>query len=83
MNLFKTYPFTFEDINYEIRVYYTDRLINVAVFRNNHPASGIRHLLHIPKNFKVMDLLEKNVLDDFIEVSKSDIVTKRWATLLS
>ena len=35
MQLFKKVPFAFEQLVYEIRVYYSDAIINVVAFRNS------------------------------------------------
>ena len=45
MRLFRKELLTFEKKTYEIRVYYSDTIINVVTFLNNFPANGFRHQL--------------------------------------
>ena len=77
MRLFKKVPITFEQKTYEIRVYYSDTLINIVPFLNNYPANGIRHQIQIPKKCDVQGILKEAMLDEFIEMSKEDITQKR------
>ena len=78
MILYKKYPMTFEEKDYEIRVLYDSTTINVVAFLNNHPANGYRHQVKISKEFDVKGVLEMNVVKDLVEMSKNDIVEKRW-----
>ena len=82
MILFKKIPFTFQEKEYEIRIYYNDILINVVVFHNNYPATGFRHQVEIPKKETMKELLEQDVIDELGEIAKSDIFEKRWERLL-
>jgi len=81
MKLFKKIPMTFEEKNYEIRVLYDDATIDVVAFLNNHPANCFRHQLIIPKNFNVKRLLRIDAVKELVEVSKKDIIEKRWEKL--
>ena len=82
MILYKKYPMTFEEKRYEIRVLYDDKTINVCAFLNNHPANGFRHQVKISKEFDVNGILEMNAVKDLMEMSKSDIIEKRWENFL-
>ena len=82
MELFATFPFTLEEKLYEIRVYYSDKLINVVAFHNNHPANGFRHQIQVSQKTSVNELLEKEVINELVEISKKDISEKRWERLI-
>ena len=82
MILFRSIPFSFEDKDYEIRVFYNDTLINILVFHNNFPVNGFRHHIKISKKLSVKKLLKLNVIDEIIEIARKDIVEKRWERLL-
>lgn len=83
MTLFEKIPFKFEEEDYEIRVLYDEKTINVVAFHNNHPANGFRHQVKIPKYLDINQLLEADVLKELIEMAKNDIVEKRWEKLLN
>ena len=82
MILFKSIPFTFEEKDYVIKVFYSDTLINILVFRNNYPVNGFRHQIKISKDLSVKELLRRNVIDEIIEVARKDIFEKRWERFL-
>ena len=82
MILFKKIPFTFAEKDYEIRVLHNDIMINVVVFHNNYPANGFRHQIKVSKKLSMQKLLEQNVIDEIIEIAKSDICENRWEKLL-
>ena len=82
MILFTKIPFTFAEKDYEIRVYYNDILINFVVFHNNYPANGLRHQIKISKKLSVKELLQQDVIDEFVEIAKNDIFEKRWERLI-
>jgi len=82
MILFKTIQFSFEEKEYEIRVYYSDVLINVVAFYNNYPANGFRHQIKVSKKVSMNELLEKDVINELVEMSKKDIMERRWERLL-
>ena len=81
MRLLKKIPLTLEDKYYEIRILFGNNTINIVVFYNNHPANGYRHQLIIPKNVDPEKLLETEALKEVVEISKNDIVEKRWEKL--
>ena len=83
MILYKKYPMTFEGKDYEIRVVYDSVTINVVAFLNNHPVNGYRHQVKIPKEFNVKEILKTSAIKDLVEMSKNDILEKRWETLLN
>ena len=83
MIFFKSVPFTFEDKDYDIKVFYNDTTINTLVFHNNYPVNGFRHLIKISKKLSVKELLELNVIDEVIEIARKDIFEKRWERLLN
>ncbi|RLC54027.1 MAG: hypothetical protein DRH79_01900 [Candidatus Cloacimonadota bacterium] len=83
MELFKTYPFEFDDEKYEVRIYHNDKLINVAVFKENHPATGIRHQIQIPEGMEIEKILNSDSMNHFIELSKKEISDNLWYNLAS
>ena len=82
MRLFKKVPMTFEQKAYEIRVYYTDAMINIVSFLDNHPADVLRHQIQVPKKCNVQGILQDALLDELIEMSRKDIVEKRGERIL-
>ena len=82
MILFKTIPFSCEDKDYEVKVFYSDTLINVFVFHKNYPANGFRHQIKVSKKFSVKTLLALKVIDEIVEIARKDIIEKRWERLL-
>jgi len=81
MTFYKKVPFSFEEKNYEIRVFYDDKTINIVAFRNNYPANGLRHQIKIPKSIPIEEILKQKVIDELIEICKKDISEKRWERL--
>ena len=81
MILYKKVPFSFEEKNYEIKVFYDDKTINIVAFRNNYPANGFRHQIEISKNFSVKEIVNQKVINELIEIGKKDIFEKRWERL--
>ena len=81
MRLYRIEPITFEEKTYEIRVYYSDTIINVVTFLNNYPANGFRHQILLPKKCNIKGVLREVTLDELIETSKKDIIEKRWEKL--
>jgi hypothetical protein len=82
MILFKKIPMQFEKKDYEIRVLYDDTTVNVVVFLNNHPFSGFRHQIQVPKKFDVKRILKTDAVKELVEIAKNDIIEKRWEKLL-
>ena len=81
MDLYRKYPMTFEGKEYDIRVLYDDKVINVAAFMNNYPANGFRHQIKLPKNCIVEEVLEKGSATDLVEMAKDDIKANRWGKI--
>ena len=81
MRLFRKEPMTFEEKTYEIRVYYSDNIINVVTFLNNYPANGFRHQIQLPRKCNIEGVLKEAMLDELIEMSKKDIIEKRGERL--
>jgi len=82
MILFKKTPITFEEKEYEIRVYYSDMLINVLIFCDNYPANGLRHQIKLSHKLPVKEILKKDIIDELIEISRNDIIEKRCERLM-
>lgn len=81
MTLFKTIPVKSAGKDYEIRVYYDDRNINVVAFLNNYPVNGYRHLVKMPKRCDIKKVLEKHPVPELVEICKNEITERRWETL--
>jgi hypothetical protein len=81
MNLFKRIPLKCEGKDYEVRVLYDERIINVAAFLNNHPANGYRYQVQVPKGCDAERILERYPVPELIEKCKDDIARKRWDPL--
>jgi hypothetical protein len=82
MILFEKIPMKFEEKDYEIRMLYDDTIINVVTFLNNYPVNGFRHQIKIPKKFDVKKILKTDAVKELVEISKTDIIEKRWERLL-
>lgn len=82
MLLHKKVSSVVDNKSYEIRVLYDDRNINVVAFRDNHPVNGLRHQISVSNKYDVKELLEKEPVQELIEISKADIAEKRWERLL-
>ena len=72
----------FEEKNYEIRILFGDNTVNIVAFYNNHPANGYRHQIKILKNFDPEKLLETETVKELVEISRNDILQKRWEKLV-
>ena len=87
MMLFKKIPITVDQQEYKAHILYDPGLINVVAFSDNHPASGLRHQVQIPKKLDVKEMLEKKgvieVVEELISVAREDIVQQRWERLLA
>jgi hypothetical protein len=81
MKLFNKIPMSFDGKDYEIRVLYDDTVINVVAFLDNHPANGYRHQVQLPKKCNVRGVLEQNIVEELVEMSKKDILEKKWEKL--
>ena len=82
MNVLKNVPFTFEGRAYDIRVLHDDKLINVVAFRDNHPANGFRHQVLLSKHLALDEALDHEIVEEVIEMARSDIRENRWERLL-
>lgn len=83
MIFYKKVSFSFEEKNYEIKVFYDDKTIDIVAFRNNYPANGFRHQIKISKNLSVKEIVNQKVINELIEICKKDISEKRWERLLT
>jgi hypothetical protein len=81
MKELKRIPFMVEDNHYEVRILYDGNVINVAVFINNHPATGYRHHIQLPKNIDPRTIIKTNIFNETVELAKGDIIEKRWERL--
>jgi hypothetical protein len=81
MNLFKRIPLLFEGKDYEIRVLYDERIINVVAFLNNYPANGYRYQVQIPKGSDAKCILQRHPVPELVEKCKDDIMQNRWDPL--
>lgn len=77
MQLLKKVPLTYQNKDYEIQVLFEDGMINSVVFHDNHPANGYRHRILLPKNCNVKKMASTEIVDELIEISKSDIIERR------
>jgi len=82
MLLYKKVPYSFAERDYEIKVFYDNNTINIVAFKNHYPANGFRHQIKISKNLVMKEMLQKKVIDEFIEICKRDISEKRWERLI-
>jgi hypothetical protein len=83
MELFKTHPFVFDNEKFEVRIYHDDKLLNIVVFNENYPATGIRHQIQIPKATDIQEILKSKKLNYFIELSKKEILENVWENIIS
>jgi hypothetical protein len=81
MNLFKRIPLPFGGRDYEIRVLYDERIINVVAFANNHPVNGYRYQVQVPKGSDAKGILQRHPVPELVEKCKDDIIRKRWDPL--
>ena len=67
MELFDSIPYTFEKIDFEIRIYYDDVTINVVAFLNGYPANGYRYQVKIPKKYcnNIFNFLEYGTFQEY------------------
>ncbi len=82
MKLYKKVPMKFQDKEYEIRILYQGKLINIATFFNNHPVNGFRYQIQIPKQFDIRKILKTEVIKILIQKAWEDVVENRWEKLL-
>ena len=77
MQLHKKVSLVHQNKDYEVRILYEDNMINAVAFFENRPANGYRHRILLPKNCSVKKMLATEIVDELIELSKSDILEKR------
>jgi hypothetical protein len=78
MILFKKFPLRFEEKDYQIRVLYDEKTINVVAFLHNYPVNGLRHQIKVPGKCDVQAALAKGVAAGLVEMTKEDIIHHRW-----
>ena len=83
MELFKKTSMSWDHKNYEIRVLYDERKINIVAFHNHHPANGFRHKIELPKLCDVHGILEHDTVKEMIEISKNEIIEHKWEKLVA
>jgi hypothetical protein len=87
MTLFKKIPVTIDQKEYEVRILYEAGIINIVLFSNNHPATGFRHHIQIPRRLDVKEMLQKSavieVVEELVQIAKEDITQNRWERLLA
>ena len=81
MELFDSIPFSFENDNFEIRIFYDAITINVVAFLSTYPANGYRYQVKIPKGSDVKKVLENYPVPELVETCKNDIKEKKWDKL--
>jgi hypothetical protein len=81
MKLYTSIPYTFEEKDFEIRIYYDEACINVVAFLSGHPANGYRFQAKIPKQCDAEKVLEKYPVPDLVEMCKDTIKEKKWEHL--
>jgi len=81
MKLFKSSPFQSDDKEYEIRIYYDERAINVLAFRDDFPANGYRYQVKIPKACSPENVLSLHSVPELVAKCKNDIQEKTWDSL--
>ncbi len=82
MELFQKIPWSHDNQEYEIRIMFTDRLINILAFKDNYPLNGFRYQIQMSKNSEVQKLLNLENFEHIIEMVKDDIKEDRWNKLL-
>ena len=82
MELFDSIPYTVENKDFEIRIFYDDATINVVAFLNGYPANGYRYQIKIPKRCDAKKVLENSPILELVEKCKNDIKEKKWEKLL-
>ncbi len=81
MILFEKIPLRFEETDYQIRVLYDEKTINVVAFHHNYPVNGFRHQIKISGKYDVRAALAKGAAADLVETTKQDIIHHRWEAI--
>ena len=82
MELYKKIPWQHNSLEYEIRIMFSDKLINILAFKDNYPQSGFRYQVQVPKSNDVKKILETADFTHIVEAVKDDIREDRWDKLL-
>jgi len=82
MEQFKKIPWQHSGQEYEIRIMYSDRLINILAFKDSYPLNGFRYQVQMAKNSDVKELLRTADFGHIVEVVKDDVMKDRWNKLL-
>ena len=78
MILFDSISLRFEEKDYQIRVLYDEKTINVVAFHHNHPVNGLRHQIKVPGKCDIRTALAKGAAADLVEITRQDIIQHRW-----
>ena len=81
MRLYRKIPVIFEEEDYEIRILYEEKLVNVVAFRNNHPANGYRYQLQLPQDCDVEKFLLNYPVQELVDACSENIRNNRWETV--
>ena len=81
MELYDSKSYTFEEKDYEIRIYFDDVTINVVPFLNDYPANGYRYQVKIPNGCDVRKVLETSPVPELVETCQNDIKNGQWDSL--
>ena len=82
MEVYKNIRWEHDGKEYEIRIMFEDKLINILPFHNNHPVNGFRYQIQLSKNAQVKKLLKVENFTHIIENAKEDIKNERWKLFL-
>jgi hypothetical protein len=81
MKLFTSIPYTFEEKDFEIRIYYKESIINVTTFQSDYPSNGYRFQVKLPKKCDAEKVLERYPVPELVEMCKDTIQRKKWQSL--
>ena len=81
MTLYENIPFTHEGSNFELRIMFDEKCINVLAFLNRYPANGFRYQILFPKRINPQRALESDAVKHLVELCRNDIVENRWQEL--
>lgn len=81
MKLFNSIPYTFEEKDFHIRIYYNESSINVAAFQNGYPINGYRFQVKLPKKSDAEKVLEQHSVPYLVKMCKDAIQLKKWDSL--
>ncbi len=78
MTLIHTQQFSFEDKNYEIRVFSSGWEISIRVFEGEKPANGYTYAVSLPTAFDLEKIYNTDAVKALIDKAESDIRSKLW-----